>query len=341
MNQTFTQLMNQFAQNTNNLNATILQLTALMQQAEALQASSKKGSAQYQQLITQYAQQITQLETQQIQTVTQLNEQLATLSEPVGAQQYLTTLQGILQQYEQFAGAASTTTELANANNYLVQSLQQYEQNLSSQLLQDNQQAIQDALQLNDLLYQRTQLELQYGQQVQSVLSEGVLTRQQTRAQSAGTQIELMNISYQRQLESLNQQISASQYQVQAEQQIFNLAQTRIGLENQLTATQNAQVNLDMQRISALQSLVDQINSSNFGVGALGALLNSLLTVSTVGGPTNQTVLNALQTLFGIGSGNTPTTGAGVDILEVLASMSYQNRAQLGFGAYTGTNITS
>ena len=186
---------------------------------------------------------------------------------------------------------------------------------------------------------------LAYNQQVQSVLSQGVLTRQMTRAQSAGQQIEQMSIDYQQQLDQINEQISAAQYRVAAETQIFGLAQTRIGLENQLLVAQNTQTNLDMQSISALQALVNQISTGTFSQGSLGALLNSFQTVSNpAAGASASTILAILTAIFGGGSGSSSLpisvpTGAGTAVFETLAAASYQNRAQMGFGSYKGQNL--
>ena len=212
LNTQFANMNQQFALNTNNLNAQIQALGDLMAQARAMQASSKKGSSQYQQVIDQYIQQINQLNVQQQQTIRQMNQQVAILTEPQGAQSFLNTIQQIVQTYQQFEGAAQNANELATANQFLTLSLQQYTTTLEQQLDQDNQQAIQDALQLNDLLYQRQQMILQYNDQVQSVLSQGVLTRQRTRAESAGEQVQQLTVQYQMQLAATNEEISATQF---------------------------------------------------------------------------------------------------------------------------------
>jgi len=321
---TYKTIMTEFAQNTNNLNITIGQLQVAMQQAEQLQASSKKGSSEYEKIVVQYMDQITTLQNQQSQIVRDMNTQLALLQLPEGAQGYLSTLQDILQQYEKFEGAAKTTTELANANLYLIDSMKQYELNLENQLATDNEQAINDALQLNDLLYQRQQSLLQYNNQIQGMLSQGVLTRQNTRAQTVGQQVYQAQIEQQRQMEQINEQIAAAQYKVNAEQQVFNLASTRVGLEMQLLSMQNAQTNLDMQRIVALQSLVNQLASGNYGTGVIAALIAATQNPSL---------------LTGALTGTPPVSVSGVDALETMVSDAYDDRANLGYGDYRGQNL--
>ena len=223
--------------------------------------------------------------------------------------------------------------------------------------MQDQTQAINDAIQLQDLLYQQQQDMLNYNNQVQSLLSQGVLTRQMTRAQSAGQQIEQLSVQYQMQMDALNEQISAEQYKVAAESQIFNLAQTRIGLENQLLAAQNAQTSYSMQQIAALQALVTQIQTGNLQTGPLGQLLGAIPTVTN--GSTTMTPLQILLGLFGLsvnpngtltvspsgpsgggGGGTVVGNGAGgTALFDGMISDAYQSRATMGFAQFRGTNL--
>jgi hypothetical protein len=212
----------------------------------------------------------------------------------------LSQLQQILLQYQQFAGAAESAQDLANANNFLTQSLSNYEYNLENQLLQDNEQAINDAIQLNDLTYQRTQLVNQLNQQIEGVLAQGDVTREATRAQTAGTQIEQIQVQAQMQLAQMNEEIALTQYKVTAEQQIFGLATTRIGLETQLLGLQEIQAQQQMQVIAALQGYVGSLQTGN--MAPLAQLIASipLSTISpSAGSPQSMTTLtNLLEQLF-------------------------------------------
>ena len=189
-------------------------------------------------------------------------------------------------------------------------------------------------LQLNDLMYQRSQLLLQYNNQVQGVLSQGVLTRQMTRAQTAGQQIEQLSVAFTRQMEQTNEEISATQFKVQAEGQIFNLATTRVGLETQLLQLQNSQTSLDMVRIAGLSALVAQLQSGNLAQGALGALLAAIPTVSNpvIGGSQN-----LLQALMGIAA--EATNSQMTQSFEDLVAAAYQDRATLGYGTFQAQNL--
>lgn len=319
LNTQYQSLMNQFQINTNNLNNTLTSMQALMAEAQALQASSKKGSAQYQQVINQYISQIEQLQDQQHQLIVQMQQQLAIATAPLGQQSLLTNLQQIINQYEQFAGAASTTEQLAQATQLLAASLQNYDTQVATQYNQNQQQAINDALQLNDLLYQRTQYMQQINDQIESVLNQGVLTRMPTRAQTAGEQIEQIQANAQIQLDQMNEQISASTFQVQAAQQIYNLAQTRIGLENQLLTAQNQQTQLQMAQVAQLATFYQAMVSGNFSsIPNITQLLNAIPGSTTPGG----------------------TAPASADqILQMLFAGTYNAYSGLGLGTYNGANL--
>lgn len=274
------QIMQAYSENTNNLQQTVVQLQGLIQQAQQEQASSKKGGDKYQDVINQYSTQLVQLQTQQAQILHQFNEQLAVLSAPTGMQQYLTTLQQIVDQYNQFAGAAQNANDLANANQFLTLSLQQYTTQMAQQFGQEETSAINDALQLNDLLQQRVQYMAQVNDQIRGVLTAGVLTRTATFAQTKGQQVEQIQFQYQQQLDQMNLQISVDQNKVNAETQVFNLATTRIGLETELIQLQNAQTAYSMNQISAMKDLLTAFASGNFG-GAIGNLLSSIPSTTT------------------------------------------------------------
>jgi len=313
----FKVIMNDFNENTNNLNNTIDRLNILVQQAKQMQASSKKGGAQYQQVIDQYNQQIEQLNIQQVQLMTTMREQLAILETPLGTQDFLNSLKSILDQYDKFVGAAQNARDLADANQFLTDSLRDYELNLSNQLAQDNQQAINDAIQLNDLLYQRQQFINQLNNQVAGVLNQGNLTRQQTQAQTKAQQVYQIQFDAQRQLDVMNEQIAATQYKVQLEGKIFQLATTRVGLETQLLQLQTAQTNQDMARIQALSDLVNALQSGNYNFGPLMQLISALPGTTNPGvGPLDLT-----------------------SIIEAAFSSAYQDRANLGYGTFRGQGI--
>ena len=223
-----------FSSGNASLNQTISTLQGMITTLTTEMDNSKKGGQQYAQLIEQYTQQLDQLQSQATQTMETLQEQLTSISQPAAYQQWVSSIDSVIQQYAQFAGAATNATQLAQANEFLSSSLQNIAQQMGDQLLQDEETQIQNALQLNDLYNQRNQLQLTYLNQVEGIMASGNVTRQMTQAQTKFSQLYDAQVNYAQQLDSINQQINLAQYQLSAAQQIFNLATTKAWLEQQL-----------------------------------------------------------------------------------------------------------
>ena len=254
------------------MNQAISEAISLRNDVQAqMNNSSKKKRSAYQQEIQGMSQQIQQLQAQQVQQIQQLYEQVNTVgASPLNA--FTQQLQQIITQYTQFAGAATTTEQLATATEWLTKSLQGYAQTQMTAMNQAETGAIQDAIQLNDLYVQRNELLQQEANTEYNIMTQGILTRQQTTAQSKMEQIALMKQQDSLQLQNLNEQISAAQFRVDAEKQIFNLATTRVGLEMQLLAMQNQSTTLQMAQVAALQQVVMAMQSGNFQSIVTGGL---------------------------------------------------------------------
>lgn len=267
-------------------------------------SKSKKGQpSQIQQAIAAIDQEIAQLVNEQTQILQNLTSSLIQLSQPIQFQQYLQSLNQIIQQYQQFASAAvGNTQEVANANQFLNLSLQNYVTTLSQNLNQAQQQAIQDALTLINLEYQRQQLMNQTAQQEYDILTQGVLTRQRTTAMTKGQQIG--QIEYQRdmQLEQMNEEIALNQAKVDAETKIFGLANTRIGLENQLLEAQKEQADYQIAQVLALSQVVQDL-TSGLSSGQIMTQLEGMMQGGSM--PTGSGLLMLLAQLLGLG-GNVP-----------------------------------
>jgi len=246
------------------MNEAITEAIALRNDVQAqMNNSSKKKRSAYMQELQGFNQQIQQLQAQQVQQVQQMYEQVNTVgASPLNA--FTQQLQQIIQQYAQFAGAARNTQDLASATEWLTKSLQGYAQTQLTAMNQAETGAIQDAIQLNDLYTQRNQLLQQEANTEYNIMTQGILTRQQTTAQSKMEQIALMKQQDAIQLQNLNEQIGAAQFRVDAEKKIFNLATTRVGLEMQLLAMQNQSTTLQMAQVAALQQVVMAMQSGNF-----------------------------------------------------------------------------
>jgi hypothetical protein len=226
-----------------------------------MQNSKKKSKAMYQSAIDSMNQQIKALQDQQAKLMSDLVKQVEILGAPLGMQDSLNSLDQIIEKYKQFQGAAATATDLANANNFLALSLRNFAQSTGKELSDAEQQAIQDAIKLNDLYVQRQDILNTFAQTQRDIMTEGVQIYQRTNAQTKMEKLQAATYDRDVQLQKINQEIALTQAKVTAESQIFQLATTRIGLETQLLQLQEAQVGMDMQRIASLSALVNAFSN--------------------------------------------------------------------------------
>lgn len=284
----------------------------LAKDPKASKGGGKKGSSfnpsQGQAIIDQIDSQIAQLVNTQQQLLSQLDQQVAILSNPLPFQQYAQSLDSIIEKYQQFASAAGGSSQaVANSQLFLNESLQAYVTTLGQQLNQAQQSAIQDALTLLNLEYQRQQIINQEAQQEYDILTQGVLSRQRTTAMTKGQQIGQLQYQANMQLQQIDEQIALQQYKVQTEQQIFNLATTRIGLETQLLTLQEQAAGTQNEQTAALLQVVTQLQAGMSN----GSLMSSISNLGST--PTGTGVLTTLLGTLGLG-GNVPTsvlTGTG------------------------------
>jgi len=271
----------------------------------------KKGftPTQAQAAIAEIDSQIQKLVDQQKQVLDNLHQSLMVMSQPQQFQEYISSLDQIIQKYQQFASAASgNAQEVALANQYLTDSLKNYVTTLDQNLNQAQQQAINDAIQLIDLEHQRQQLINSEAQQEYDILTQGVMVRQRTTAMTKGQQIGELRYQRDMQLQQMNEQIALTQHKVDAETKIFGLAKTRIGLEAQLLEAQEAQADYQVQQIQALAQVVSALQSGLSG-GQLMSQLSQLFAAGAL--PTGTGLLQVLLQQLGL-AGNVPsgvTTG--------------------------------
>jgi hypothetical protein len=267
-------IMSNVQDGTTKLKDGLADLAKERQDAISSLGNSKKGKKELQGVLDQIDAATKQLMQQQQKLMKDLTSQLQILSAPTEYQQWLGNIQSILDKYQQFADAAMTTQELAQAQKFLNLSLQQYSDTLTQDVVSAQQDAITNAIQLMDLQQQAADLMAQEAQQEWTILTQGNVTRQQTSAQSKGAQIEASRKNRDEQLDVINQQIALAQFKYSQEKQIFNLATTRIGLEAELLGLQKDQTVRDISRINALQALVSALAGGN--ISSLSQLLQTL-----------------------------------------------------------------
>lgn len=276
-----------------NLKDALAQEIAIRDETVQRLSGMKGGKQELQSLLPQFNQQIAQLYAQQRQVITGFEQQLAVLGTGTGFQSTASQIAQIIEQYQQYVAAGGS---VATANQYLAESFQNLQMSIQQEYNTDLQSAIQNAIQYNQLLYQRQQLLDSTYQQQLNILNQGVLVRQTTVAQSKAYQLELLQQQTQQQLQGLNEQIEVSKYQLDTQQQIFHLASTQAGLEQQLAQVQMSVINYDMIRINALSSLLQQFQTGGgVPMGSFIAALLQILGQQVPGGPPQD--VSALQQL--------------------------------------------
>jgi len=295
-----TVVMRQFATQQTTLAQTIQQLQEERQQAITQLSGKKGGRDQLNQILPQLDQQITQLEAQQAQILKQLRENLQIVSSPTAFQPLLQSVQAIIDQYKQYINAGGNVVE---ANQFLKDSFANLRVTNLATLNQDEQDAINNALQYNDLLLQRQQYLAQTNQQIQDIIAAGAPTRMRTQAQTKLAQIEQIELQRNQQLLQMNEQISVAGYRLKSEEKIFNLAQDRVGLETQLAQLQMQTIDQDIARIAALKELINVMS------GTQGSALVAAIIAALSGAPTSSTAgLLALLQALGLAPPSAPVT---------------------------------
>ena len=295
-------------------------------------SKSKKGApSQLQSVLAQIDSQLAQILQEQQQLFDQMDESILSMSQGIYWQPLINQLDQIVKQYQQFASAADgNVQQVAAANEYLTQSLQNYSTTMQNTMLSDQEQAIQNALQLLQLEQQQVMMTNQYQQSVYGILSQGVTARQVSGAQTKGAEIEALNQQYSQQQQQMQAEISVADYKFQIQQKIFGLASSQVGLEMELVAVQDAQANNSLQSVLVMQQAIQAINEA-LATGNLPGLLTG--TLSTGG----QGLAGILQLLGltvpnvpGLGAGGggnylTEITGAGSQFQGLIASMNAQD----------------
>lgn len=300
-------ITDQLNQGTISLGSAIQQLQQERQQAVALLGGSKKGQAQLGPILSALNDQIEQLVTQQQQILQQLNQQLAVLAAPTGYSDIIDSLEQIIQKYQQFASAAQgNTAAVAQANQFLVDSLQQYAQTLGDQVNQAEQSAISDALQLIQLQQEAADMQNKLAEENFGILTQGVAARQQSEAQTKGQQIEANDEQYNQQMTQLNQEMALTQFKVTAQEKIFGLASDQNDLEAQMLQLQEQAATEQYKQVAAEVASLAELTSALANGGTLPPGL-----MNAVGGIDIQAILQLLG-LGGSGGGaqlsNVPAT---------------------------------
>jgi hypothetical protein len=244
-----------------------------LQQEEQTAISSlggkKKAQSQLQSILTSLNSQIAQLQFQAAQTVQQFNDMataggLGNMTGVMAA--WASTWQQINQQVEQYIQAGGS---MATAAEYMNQQLQQQRQTLQDQVNQGDATAINDAIQLNQLLTQRVQMMKQEAATEFGLLNSDSLERRTSSAVQLGTQLTQQRQAFALQLQNTNSQIALDEGRVAAEGKIFSIATSLAALQAQSNALNLAALNEQLLKFQDMQTILKATNGLSFTPGSI------------------------------------------------------------------------
>jgi soluble lytic murein transglycosylase-like protein len=216
-----------------------------------------------------------QLLRQQAQVFSEFNQQLKNL------QLQSDTLSQINSQWQSINAQVATYLDAggdaAKANQMIQLGLQQIVRESGAELTQGYDQAVQDAIRLNDLALQRYNMQQQFKNQSFDLINADSIERMQAGTVTRGQQLQQLKAQYQQQLDDLNSQISLESKKVAAERQIFDIAQSISDLHRQDESLQLASLQLQLQKYKDLQNAVGSITSGSATPGTGNADLSKQL----------------------------------------------------------------
>jgi hypothetical protein len=274
--------MAKYSEGQSTLSSTLATVTAQYNTLVAQETGRKGGQQVLDTEGLQLQQQIDQLKQQQQQTAVSFTDSTIVAGGTNSvAQQWLSTWIAVNKEVQTYENAVGTAAAVQLANQYLNEQLDAQRKQLQDQYVQGQASAVNDALQLNQLLQQRNNYEDQYRQQVFSLQSNDSLARRGNPAEDTARQISLAKSQYNQQVIQLNFQISTYQQKVAYEQQIYGLATTTAALQQQALADQGYQL---QEQIAQAQTVVALLQSIS-GLTASGGALN--IPGLPIGPPTN------------------------------------------------------
>jgi hypothetical protein len=289
--------------------ATLVQTLVAVQAEEAAAISrlsgQKGGQTELDTLLPQLQAQVASLQKQVTDTLSSFSTSLGDL------RLHSDTLTAINQQWvqinQQVADYLNANGDAATAQEFLSLQLQQIQKTANEELNQANDQAIQDAIQLNDLLTQKLQLTQQYNQQVFDVVNKDSIERRAGVVQE-GQQLSQITAAYNTQLVAIQSQIDLTTQKVTLEGTVFTIAQNITDLHIQDNALQIAALDLQILKYQDLQKIVAGITQNSAGMFSTSAgLFNQLPTTINVALNLAGYTLTATGTITNNGTGTAST----------------------------------
>jgi hypothetical protein len=311
----FQEIISAFNTGSAKLGETIDRLEA--ERAAAIQrlSSKKGGRKELDKLLPQFDEALASLLAQQSAVFEQFDARLDLLRTGEAFRDVASAVRDAVAQFREYVDAGG---DLAKANEFLSLTLNDLRTRSAEQLASGETQAIEDALQLNDLLRQREDLLASSAEEERQILTRGVLERQRTVAQDKSVELEALRQSRDARLADLDQSIQLQQLKVDAESRVFTLAQDRVALEMRLLDLKAAEFDREAAQLAALRDIVAGIIP---GAGGLFSLTPSLQQILNLG---------SVQIFVGDTAAPAQAQAAGEQVIEGMLRGLVRERARLG-----------
>jgi hypothetical protein len=285
-----------------NLQTAIQQIEQQRMDAIARLSGKKGGKDQLAQLLPELDKELASLKQQQKQVFDSFEQQLAVLklqSDTLGS--VLTTWTNINKQITDYVNAGGDAQKAADMLSLTLQKLQK---DANANLRDANQQAIQDALKLNDLLTQRVQLGKDYANTIFGLESADSIERRSAGAVTRGQQAAQATSDYKKNLTDLTQQIDLQKQTVTKEGTLFNLAQSISDLHRQDDALTLQALDEQIAKWKDIQAVAQGIVPGANGSYSLSDSLRNSLGLPAASGGTNIGTVNV-----NVDNGGNPVDG--------------------------------
>ena len=315
-----------------NLSTAITQLQAQYQQTFVL--AQKKGGAdlalQQQQALSQ---QIASLQKQRTDIINSFNTALSLQDLGAGFKDFASAIQQAETAITNFIGAGGSVDK---AQKYLNGILKQFQSDLESSVNQQQLAALNRAQTLIDLNQQLSDLELKHTQTLQSIVAQGLASRQLTFGQQKAQQTAAENEQYQKQHDSLTDQISLNQQLLDVEKALVpnsidltNIDAVRLGIITDQVTQRQKEVDILKEQMA----IIGGIAMDSSGNMVLTPALFQQLQDAGVFSGTGVTVgsLNLTVTVNGAQVTGLPLSGPAGDSLKIfINNLLTEDLAALG-----------
>jgi hypothetical protein len=278
-------------------------------------SGKKGGRKELDKLLPQFDQALTELRAQQQAIFEQFDQRLELLRTGDAFREVAGDVREAIREFRAYVDAGG---DLSRANEFLSRTLEDLRKRSAEEFSGGEERAIQDALQLNDLLRQREDLLATAAQDERRVLSRGVLERQRTVAQDKSVELETIRRSRDERLADLDQNIRVLQLKVDTEARVFDLARDRIALEARLLDLKAEEFNRETAQLAALKEIVTGIVPGAGGLFALTPALGQVLNLGSV------------QIYVGDNSSASQARAAGEQVIEGMLRGLSLERARFG-----------